>query len=373
MPKITVAAARSKQGSLTLYSTSLRVRDLVSDGFYSVDTLDPDDSDNGYQRLLNAARARRLADYIVAGQESEDAFLPTSVFLATDKHIRFDEEANKIVIDTSSVGPFSVVDGQHRLEGLRMAAERDKRVLNFEVPINIAIGLPHLAQMCHFLIVNTTQKSVDKAVEQRIIARLTKALDVEDVPSLPKWILRTVEKGEVDKALKIVDFLNSEPGSPWRGKVKMANEDSKRGVINQKSFVASTVKYVLTANNPLGALNDFDKEKKVLLNYWTAVCNILDEGESDTLYKYNGVELFSKFSIPFFTRLMDKGKFTVDVMQRQLRECFENMDGEYAGVGHPEWWETGGKAGMLNSAAVNAVVQQMSVALHKTSGGEIEI
>ena len=83
-----------------------------------------------------------------------------------------------------------------------MAAQKDLRVLDFQIPVNIAICLPFIAQMCHFLIVNTTQKSVDKAVEQRIIARLTEALDVEDIPSLPRWILNTVERGEIDRALK---------------------------------------------------------------------------------------------------------------------------------------------------------------------------
>jgi DGQHR domain-containing protein len=171
--KITIAAARVRQGALVLYSTSLRVSDLVSKNFYSVETLDPDDAnDKGYQRLLNTARAKKLADYIVKGQDSQDAFLPTSVFLATDKPIAYDETSRTIEIDASTVCPFSVVDGQHRLEGLRMAAQKDPRVLDFEVPVNIAINLPRIAQMCHFLIVNTTQKSVDKSVEQRIIARL---------------------------------------------------------------------------------------------------------------------------------------------------------------------------------------------------------
>ena len=57
--------------------------------------------------------------------------------------------------------------------------------MDFEVPVNIAINLPSIAQMAYFLIVNTIQKSVDKSVEQRIIARLSDALDVEDLPSLP--------------------------------------------------------------------------------------------------------------------------------------------------------------------------------------------
>jgi DGQHR domain-containing protein len=280
----------------------MKVRDLVSDQFYSVETLDPEDAKGqGYQRLLNMARAKRLADYIVTGQDTGDAFLPTSVFLATDKSIPFDEQTNTIEIDTDVVCPFSVVDGQHRLEGLKLAAEKDERALDFEVPVNIAVGLPYLHQMSHFLIVNTTQKSVDKAVEQRIVARLTEAWELDNLPSLPKWILRIVQKGDVDRAVKLVDYLNNEDGSPWLGKISMANSGKKGEAINQRSFVKAIEKYVLTANNPLSdTFRDPAKENKAFLNYWKAITALLDDGSPSVLYKYIGVELFCRFSIPFF-------------------------------------------------------------------------
>lgn len=368
MAKLKIAAARVRQGGLTLYTTSLKVKDVISNGFYSVETLDPEDTnDNGYQRLLNKARAKKLADYILKGQDTEDAFLPTSVFLATDKSLQFDETTNTLEIDTSAICPFSVVDGQHRLEGLKMAAEKDSRVNNFEIPVNFAVNLSKLEQMCHFLIVNTTQKSVDKSVEQRIYSRLSEALDVEELPSLPRWILTTVEKGEVEKAIKYVDYLNKTPGSAWYGKIKMANTDADTTTVSQASFVKSIVRYVLTANNPLSILNDFDKERKIFLNYWKAIQSLLDDGNSSTLYKYNGVELFCKFSIPFFMRLQDKGDFTPKTMESVLQSCFENVEGEYAGVGHPEWWVKGGQATRLNAAAINIVSQEMAKALHKAS------
>jgi DGQHR domain-containing protein len=372
MTTITVPAARVQQGTLSLFSTAIPVRDLLQPGFYSVDTLDPDDNEKGYQRLLNTARAKRLADYVVAGQDTKDAFLPTSVFLATDKQLYLNESNNTLTIDTEAVGPFSVVDGQHRLEGLRLAAAKDERVLDFEVPVNVATNLSKLAQMCHFLIVNTTQKSVDKAVEQQIVARLTDAIEFEDVPSLPRWIRRIVERGEVDRALKMIEYLNTTADSPWFDKVKMANSQGSSYAIKQDTFAKAIIKYVLTANNPITALKDFDREKKVYLNYWKAIALVLDDGDSDTLFKYNGVEMFSRFSIPFFTRMMDRGTFKVDDMKTVLEKCFQNMDGEFAGVGHPDFWKTGGKAGMLNAAAIAAIVQEMAGALHK-SGMAVEI
>ena len=147
MPVLKLSAARVRQGDLTLFTTSMKVSDLLADGFYSVERLDPEDeTDSGYQRLLNKARAKKLADYIVAGQDSKDAFLPTSVFLATDQSIDFNSADNTVQIDTGMVTPFSVVDGQHRIEGLRMAAEKDKRVLDFEIPVNIAIKLTPIEQ-----------------------------------------------------------------------------------------------------------------------------------------------------------------------------------------------------------------------------------
>lgn len=365
--KIVRPAALIKQGQLTLYSTSLKVSDLLIPNFYNVETLDPDDeNDKGYQRLLNRARAKRLADYIVEGQESKDAFLPTSIFMATHKNIDFNPSNNTIEIDIDTVGPFSIVDGQHRVEGLKMATEKDSRVFDFEVPVNIAINLPKIAQMCHFLIVNTTQKSVEKGVEQRIYARLTQALEVEDIPNLPKWISKTVEKGEDEQALKYVDFLNADLESPWLNKIEMANQENKDASVNQKSFVKSIKRYVLVANNPI-SIKSQDIQHKIFLNYWKAITNILGTDEPTVLFKYNGVELFCKFSVPFFNKMINMADFKVATMQSLLEQTFDNVEGDYAGVGHTEFWTKGGKASFLNSGAINVINTEMVKALHKTN------
>jgi hypothetical protein len=65
--------------------------------------------------------------------------------------------------------------------------------------------------------------------------------------------------------------------------------------------------------------------------------------------------------------LQNGGSFTVPTMQTLLKSCFENVEGDYAGIGHPEWWTTGGQAGRLNSGALNIVAQELSKALHKAS------
>jgi DGQHR domain-containing protein len=264
--KISRPASLVKQGGLILYATSLKVSDLIIPNFYTIERLDPENAnEKGYQRLLNKGRAKKLADYIIAGQETKDAFLPTSIFLATNKNIAFNPTNNTIEIDIDETGPFNVVDGQHRVEGLKMAAEKDDRVLEFEVPVNIAINLSEIEQMCHFLIVNTTQKSVEEGVAQRIRARLTKSMGVDDTPNLPKWIFNSVQKGEDEKALQYVDFLNYDKESPWFNKIRMANDDASDGSINQKSFVKAIKKYILVANNPVYNTEKEDRQHKIFL------------------------------------------------------------------------------------------------------------
>jgi hypothetical protein len=51
-------AALVRQGSLKLYSTSLKVSDLKRPHFYTISKLDPADAGPGYQRLLNEGRAK---------------------------------------------------------------------------------------------------------------------------------------------------------------------------------------------------------------------------------------------------------------------------------------------------------------------------
>jgi DGQHR domain-containing protein len=363
---ITRPAALARQGSLKLYATTLPVRDLKQPGFYAIEKLDPASNSSGYQRVLNESRAKRLADYLIDGLEEHDAFLPTSIFLATSSDIPFDAATNTITFDTSDVGPFNVVDGQHRIAGLILAAEDEPAILDFEVPVNIAVGLDDISHMCHFLIVNTTQRSVDKAIEQQIIARLTGMVSLKHLPTIPRWIRRQVERGEDERAIKVATYLNSDNGSPWFGKIRMANDDSDGATINQKSFINSLKKYVFSANNPLSSNSYDEKRPNILANYWTAVIDLLVD-DSDTpsvIFKTTGVDLFHIVSATVFTHLAARRNFTTEAIKSLLRHGFENLSDDSRAMSHPEWWYRGQGASGVNSAAVRKLAHAMSDALN---------
>ena len=355
-----------RQGMLTLYATSLTVRDLRRPDFYSINKLDPDGTSQGYQRLLNEGRARRLADYLIDGLAEKDAFLPTSIFLATSHDIPFDATNNTITIDTAVTGPFSVVDGQHRIAGLILAGDRDPAYLDFEVPVNIAIKLDDISQTCHFLIVNTTQRSVDKAIEQQIVARLTRMVSLEKTPTIPRWIRRQVEKGEDMRALAVARYLNDQKDSPWRGRIRMANSD-EAGSINQRSFISSLKKYVFSANNPLSNPVWDEKRPMILLNYWKAITDLLvdrDEETPTTIFKTSGVDLFHIVSATVFTQAASQQNFTVEAMRETLRRGLSNLPDDTIALSHPDWWLRGGQASGLNSAGVRKLASSLSHALN---------
>ena len=113
MPLITRPAALVRQGSLKLYATSVTVRDLKLPGFYQINKLDPDEEGPGFQRLLNQGRAKKLTDYLLDGHTEGDAFLPTSLFLATNEDFQFDprripsvsmsRKSDRLMLSTASI------------------------------------------------------------------------------------------------------------------------------------------------------------------------------------------------------------------------------------------------------------------------------
>ncbi len=378
MATITRPAALVRQGSLKLYATSIKVRDLVLPNFYTINRLDPENAGPGFQRLLNQGRAKKVADYLLDGQIEGDAFLPTSIFLATSRDIPFDSSTNTITFDVGHVGPFNVVDGQHRIAGLVMAAEKNPDLMQFEIPVNIAVGLDDVSQMCHFLIVNTTQRSVDKAVEQQIIARLTAMVDLEKMPTLPRWIRRQVEKGEDARALLVANFLNTDSNSPWLGKIRMAMDDDDAGAtINQKSFVNSIKKYIFSSNNPLSNPEFDTKRPMILSNYWKAVVELLVDEQSpksSVIFKTTGVDLFHIVSATVIMHLANQLDFKKDTIKSVLRRGFDNLTGDNVGMSHCEWWQRGNKASEMNAAAVRKLAAALNHAINvQTNVGKITL
>ena len=100
--------------------------------------------EDGYQRLLGKARAKKIAEYIGEGN-----VIPGALILSAQEGVvkKYDNDSKKLHI---SVGPssFLVIDGQHRLYG---ASQYEKDI---PMPVCIFDKLEKVQEVQYFLDVN---------------------------------------------------------------------------------------------------------------------------------------------------------------------------------------------------------------------------
>ena len=352
------------QGNLKLYLTYLTPRDLEEEGFYEVDKLDATPGANkGYQRILNERRVGALDRYLREAQQYGYANLPTTVFLATEGKVTYNEAKGVISFNTKTVCPFNVVDGQHRIEGLRRASRTDNDLRSFRLPVTIATGLDEAHQMYHFFVVNTTQVPVDQSLQQQIAARFEDMNRVENLPYIPHWLQRRVKTGRDQRALQIVTKLNTDRKSPMKGRIQMANDpEGGRNRIKQSSIVKIIQDQVLNSNNPIeGNETSTDVQAKMLLNLWMAIDKIFVDGrdrDDSVIYKSNG--LFFGFGISrwvFNVLYSSTDDFTVASITKTIQQGLRELPDDMAAIASPDWWLSGGgRASALNRATARIYI-----------------
>ena len=387
MTTIRRPAIEVQQGRYKLYLTSFTAKNFRKDYFSRVCELRIRE-EAGYQRTLDEDRIKDFTDDIIQSSEfdsTEDnplgaCFYPTSVFLTTEHDVEYDDEKREISFDTS-ICPFNVVDGQHRIRALVEACEKTTFSLDeFPMPVTLVTGISDLEQMLQFLIVNSEQKKVAKVVEQYIYAKLFPVEAFEDDPPyLPKQIKREVEKGLYRESLAIVSFLNTEAKSPWKGKVLMANEEEKDfDQITQAAFVSSVRSHIFSKNNPLPN-DDVLITQRFLLNYWIAITELIFKDgsvESDSnVFKTVGVRFFHKICPYFAGKYVEHGRGNVRFIKGHFEEVFDNLKNfpheewreQFAKLMTREFWKSGGEASKMNRAAIDEMVKYFMLGIDATA------
>lgn len=190
----------------------------------------------GIQRRLDPKRVKEIAEYV----RTTDACFPTAVILAVPAECAFyDEESGFLTLSNvpkpePGSDPIAykdiarVLDGQHRIEGLR---ELDDRT--FEVNVCIFVELDVAEQAYIFATVNLAQTKVNKSL-------------VYDLFDLAK--LRSPQK----VCHNIAVALDGTQKSPFYERIKrlgVATEGRYGETITQANFVESLIKY-LSKNPP---------------------------------------------------------------------------------------------------------------------------
>jgi DGQHR domain-containing protein len=193
------------------------------------------DSFLGIQRELDKKRLKELTQYV----ETVDACFPTAVLIAVSgKCAVFDEKTNTMTFrnyissnedeESIIVGDIAkVLDGQHRIEGLK-----EYKGKNFQINVSIFVDIDAAEQAYIFSTVNLAQTKVNKSL-------------VYDLFELSRS--RSPQK----LAHNIAVALDSSKGSPLSGRIKRlgsATPGKTNETITQATFVQALMKHL--SDNP---------------------------------------------------------------------------------------------------------------------------
>src|SRR5579872_144121 len=196
------------------------------------------DEDDPYQRILDKARVKEIAKYLL----EEDSILPNSIILAAreDIGVQFKKDSTLAVEwEPATVQePFNIIDGQHRVEGLKLiATERAEEYRDFQVAVTVLVDLPFYVQAELFSVINGRQKPVSRSRIYDLLGYM---------PLKDQTTRRQAYLGEMavqrfcHHAVKV---LNTSSKSPWRGRVKMRG--TGQGVITQAALIDHLAVYLV--------------------------------------------------------------------------------------------------------------------------------
>ncbi|EKN4119840.1 DGQHR domain-containing protein [Yersinia enterocolitica] len=168
-----------------------------------------DDVLSGVQRGINENRVKAIAQFCA----TSDAMFPTSVILSINLdengesplHPWYINDDSKLVIPTSDEIA-SIVDGQHRIEGLKKAFEKNELDADFDIVCAIYFELPAPKQAEVFATINFNQQKVDKSLAYQLFG-----YDLDSVES-KYWSPDTL-------AIYLTRLLDKEDDSPFKGHV----------------------------------------------------------------------------------------------------------------------------------------------------------
>jgi len=212
-------------------------RDLVEVSVADVRRLHQNEFDEyiGIQRRLDPTRSKDLKKYV----HSYDATFPTGIILAVNEdNAVWDESTGVLTLkgtkDVPLIEVASIIDGQHRVDGLTATKER-----GFQVPVSVFIGADVATQANIFATVNLAQTKVNRSLVYDL-------LDYEKKRSPQK------------SAHHIVVALDKLSNSPFRHRIKRlgsATPDRKNETLTQAAVVESLLS--LMSADPMSDRNSF--------------------------------------------------------------------------------------------------------------------
>ena len=142
--------------------------------------MEPTDERQGYQRPPERSRITQIGKFLI--QADGGAIFPTSVLLGARSPLTYDRTRG--VIEVPVTEPLQIIDGQHRLAGIKYAAEEKgaTHVGEYDIPFVIIETPNKMIEMDQFRIVNGTAKQVRTDLVNMILTAIYSETGRTDIP-----------------------------------------------------------------------------------------------------------------------------------------------------------------------------------------------
>lgn len=304
---------------MTNYVGILPAKVLINPEISKVDWWTPDQTD-GYQRPLVSKRISEISWYLI----KEEGVFPTSILLSIrSPKVKFDE--SKGILNIPEGEPLWLIDGQHRIAGLKRAIEQGEHGLeDYDLPVTIMVNPDRFDEMRHFYLVNNRVKSVPTDIVDRLLQRM-----LAEKGEL--WVSEreSPEAGKADKAVRqgratnIVDYIRNNC-LVWKDMISVPSEAKpSRYAIKQHTMVSALLNGPLK-NPSLIGLPD-DQIGQLLDRYWCAVKQVFPEAINDPA-KYSILITPGIFSLhAIFPDVFDRCREVRDYSQKKMTEILNGM------------------------------------------------
>lgn len=236
------------------------------------------DRKDGYQRGLSPSRLSTGKIGVPGYVLSQMGVFPTSILVNVrkeDGNIEFKEKntiSQNVAIGDLYVPDdveWSILDGQHREEGLKIAMREKPELADY--PLIITLTNERIFyEMLLFYIVNSRAKSVPTDLVYRILQRML--YDTE----APAWVEMEL-MGHANRrkavAATIVDYLNTKPDSPLKGRISEVGEPVIEGI--HATSDGTLTRYVAEILKEKVFQDMYDEQlADLLVNYWSAIAEL---------------------------------------------------------------------------------------------------
>jgi DGQHR domain-containing protein len=235
-------------GEIPAYTLSMKIKDLDVISYVAV--RGKDQEKGAVQRVLNKGRIDKIKSYLLEGNQFFNSFIMN--WTDTAHNFSVDNDIIKIPLVPSSA---QMIDGQHRLEGLRAAMMEKPEIGEGRIIVTVCNNLTTAQAAKIFLNINTEQRPVPKTLIYDLFG--------EAEPN---------KQHAINRATDIARSLNEDPNSALYKMIKFPAAPKGYGNIELSTFV-SAIKPALEINGKFHSVNldGFDHQKTVINNYFEAI------------------------------------------------------------------------------------------------------